>query len=49
MRRSNFFVLFLTNGVKFEESANRMGRPQFAITCLGDKFDEHGSCIELDE
>lgn len=39
----------LTNGAQFEAYVNRVGRPQFAITCVGDPCDEHGPILAPDE
>ncbi len=41
----NVFRSVLINGNQFEVYVNRIGRPQFAITCVGDPFDEHGPSL----
>jgi hypothetical protein len=43
------FRSVLVNGNPFEEYVNRIGRPQFAITCAGDQFDEQGPGLASDE
>jgi hypothetical protein len=43
------FRSVLANGNPFEEYVNRIGRPQFAITCAGDQFDEQGPGLASDE
>ncbi len=43
------FRAVLTNGDQFEEYVNRISRPQFAITCVGDQFDKHGPSLAPDE
>jgi hypothetical protein len=43
------FRSVLVNGNQFEEYVNRIGRPQFAITCAGDQFDEQGPGLAPDE
>lgn len=47
--RIKVYRCVLTSGAQFEVYVNRIGRPQFAITCVGDPFDEHGPSLAPDE
>jgi hypothetical protein len=39
----------IKNAAQFETCVNHIGRPQFAITCVGDPFDQCGPSLVLDE
>jgi hypothetical protein len=43
------FRSVLTNSSQFEAYVNRIGRPRFAINCVGDQFDEQGPGLLPDE
>ncbi|RFU45927.1 hypothetical protein D0B32_19885 [Paraburkholderia sp. DHOC27] len=47
--RTKVYRRVLTTGAEFEQYVNRIGRPQFAITCVGDPFDERGPDLKPDE
>lgn len=48
-QRAKVYRYILNSGAQFEVCVNRIGRPQFAITCVGDPSDEHGPKLASDE